>query len=75
MHAVRAAEEVRVKLGFESCFALGDVVVQGELRVFRETRDGVEIRQAQEAHEEVGEVPDEGELSQAAEWITKDIKN
>ena len=35
------------------------VVAQRAAGVGRETRDGVEVRQAEQAHEEVGEVPDE----------------
>ena len=48
-------------------FLLLDIVEQGDARVLGEADDSVEVGQAQEAHEEVGEVPDEGELSQAAE--------
>ena len=47
--------------------ALFLVVDERVARVGREARDGVEVRQAEQAHEEVGEVPDELQRCEAAE--------
>lgn len=52
---------------FDAAAFLVDVVAQRDADAFGQAGDGVEVRQAQEAHEEVSQVPDQRELCDAAE--------
>ena len=68
MDAGFVAEDGRVEdWFFDAAAFLVDVVVEGDADAFSQTGNRVEVRQAQEAHEEVGKVPDQRELSYAAE--------
>ena len=65
--AVADVDVFRGELRVFAAGALGLVVDERTAGVGGEAGDGVEVRQAQETHEEVGEVPDELERREAAE--------
>lgn len=68
MDAGFVAEDGRVEdWFFDAAAFLVDVVAQRDADAFGQAGDGVEIRQAQEAHEEVSQVPDQRKFSYAAE--------
>ena len=68
MDAGFVAEDGRVEdWFFDAAAFLVDVVVECDADAFSQAGNCVEVRQAQEAHEEVGEVPDQREFCNAAE--------
>ena len=68
MDAGFVAEDGWVKYRFGDAAALlVKVVSQCDADAFAEAGDRVEVGQAQKAHEEVGQVPDQRELCDAAE--------
>lgn len=59
---------------FDAATLLVEVVSQRDADAFAETGDCVEVSQAQEAHEEVGKVPDQREFCDAAEEYHDDAE-
>lgn len=52
---------------FDAATLLVEVVIQRDADALGETSNCIEVRQAQEAHEQVSEVPDQREFCNAAE--------
>ena len=75
MDAGFVAEDGWVKYRlFDAAAFLVEVVSQRDADVFAETGDCVEVSQTQKAHEEVGKVPDQRELCDAAEEYHDDAE-
>ena len=60
VNAGLVAEDGRIEYGFfDALLLLFQIVIQCDAGIFGQARNGVEVSQAEEAHKEVGEVPDE----------------
>ena len=67
MNAFRIGQEVGIEDGLlDAATLLSRIIVQDNERVLAEPSDRVKIRQAEEAHEQVGGVPDQRQLRETS---------